>query len=44
MQGLGYGHGVGVSQWGAQVLATQGKAYQDILNYYFDNIEIKTIY
>lgn len=44
MQGLGYGHGVGVSQWGAQVLATQGKTYQDILNYYFDNIEIKTIY
>lgn len=44
MTGLGYGHGVGVSQWGMQILAQSGKTYVDILNYYFNNISIKTIY
>ena len=39
-KGLGYGHGVGLSQWGAKILAEQGKDYNYILNYYFDNIEI----
>ena len=38
--GNGYGHGVGVSQEGAIVLANQGKSFRDILNYYFSNIEI----
>ena len=37
----GYGHGVGMSQWGAQVLAENGKTYDEILKYYFRNIEIK---
>lgn len=43
LSGLGYGHGVGVSQWGAQILASQGKTYTEILNHYFNGIKIKTV-
>lgn len=33
--GSGYGHGVGMSQWGAQQMAKEGKTYRDILNFYY---------
>ena len=36
----GYGHGVGMSQYGAQLMAKNGYSYQDILKYYYSNIEI----
>lgn len=36
----GYGHGVGMSQNGANILAKQGYTYYDILKYYFTGIEI----
>ena len=39
--GYGYGHGVGMSQWGAKIMAEEGKNYKDIIEYYFDNVEIK---
>ena len=42
--GKGYGHGVGVSQWGAQILAKEGKTYAEILNHYFNNITLEKIY
>ena len=32
---LGYGHGVGLSQWGAKALAEQGAGYEEILAHYF---------
>ena len=32
---LGYGHGVGLSQAGAQYLAQHGKNYQEILLHYY---------
>ena len=36
---IGYGHGVGLSQYGAKYLAEQGATYQDILsNYYQDTV------
>lgn len=38
----GYGHGVGMSQYGANELAKQGKNYSEILKYYYGNIEITT--
>lgn len=38
--GGGYGHGVGMSQNGAQHLAEQGKTYEEILAYFYQNIEI----
>ena len=31
----GYGHGVGLSQWGAKALAEQGLSYEAILAHYF---------
>lgn len=36
----GYGHGVGMSQYGANKLASQGKTYEEILKYYYQNIDI----
>ncbi len=34
-RGRGYGHGVGMSQWGAYALALRGKSYEDILRHYY---------
>ncbi len=36
----GYGHGVGMSQNGANILAKQGYSYEEILKHYFTGIEI----
>ncbi|MCR1972201.1 stage II sporulation protein D [Clostridium cochlearium] len=37
----GYGHGVGMSQWGANVLGKSGENYKDILKHYYTGVEIK---
>lgn len=37
----GYGHGVGMSQFGANMLAKQSKNYTEILKYYYGDIELK---
>lgn len=37
----GQGHGMGLSQYGGNVLAQQGKTYLEILHYYFPTCEIK---
>ena len=39
--GKGYGHGVGMSQWGANKLATQGKRPEEIVAYYYNGIVIE---
>lgn len=39
-KGEGYGHGVGMSQWGARALAQQGKSPQDIIKYFFKGVEL----
>lgn len=39
----GYGHGVGMSQYGANALAKQNKSYIDILKYYYQGTEIKKV-
>ena len=39
--GKGYGHGVGMSQNGANAMAKEGYSWQEILNYFFRNIEIQ---
>ena len=41
--GKGYGHGVGMSQWGAQGMALGGKSAEEILRHYYLGIEITTI-
>ena len=38
--GAGWGHSVGMSQWGAYAMAKQGFSYEDILKFYFTGIEI----
>lgn len=37
----GYGHGVGLSQYGAKALAEQGRTWQEILLYYFPGCEVR---
>lgn len=39
----GYGHGVGMSQWGADALAKKGGTFDEILKYYYTGIELSTI-
>ena len=39
----GYGHGVGMSQTGADALAKQGKTAQDIIHHFYQDVEIKQI-
>ena len=40
----GYGHGVGMSQWGAQGMAEEGYKYYEILSHYYKDTIIKDIY
>lgn len=39
----GYGHGVGMSQCGADALARDGYGYEDILKYYYSGVEVEEI-
>ena len=39
--GSGWGHNVGMSQWGAYAMAQQGYTYRDILNFYYTGIEVR---
>jgi stage II sporulation protein D len=40
ISGKGYGHGVGMSQWGARAMAEQGKTAQDIIRYFYKGVEV----
>ena len=39
----GYGHGVGMSQTGADSLAKQGKNYEEIIHHFYTGVEINNI-
>lgn len=39
--GRGYGHGVGLSQWGANKLATTGKTPEEIIAHYFKGVTVE---
>ena len=39
----GYGHGVGMSQYGANGMAEEGKEYSDIVKYYYKGVAISEI-
>jgi stage II sporulation protein D len=41
--GRGYGHGIGMSQWGAHNMATQGYSYQQILGHFYQGALLATI-
>lgn len=44
LKGAGWGHGVGMCQIGAAVMALKGKTYQQILQHYYPNTQITKIY
>ncbi|MDF2946769.1 MAG: stage sporulation protein [Bacillales bacterium] len=37
----GYGHGVGMSQYGANGMAKKGKTYEEIIDFYYKDVKIK---
>ena len=39
----GYGHGVGMSQTGADALAKQGESYENIIKHYYTGVEINNL-
>jgi stage II sporulation protein D len=41
--GKGFGHGVGLSQWGAESLAQQGLNYQQILGHYYSSASLSQV-
>lgn len=41
--GRGFGHGLGLSQWGSQYLAEQGVGYQQILDHYYQNAKLSQL-
>ena len=41
--GSGFGHGVGLSQYGAKGMALEGKSAVEILNYYFPQAEVTPV-
>ncbi|TRZ96463.1 SpoIID/LytB domain-containing protein [bacterium] len=42
-EGLGWGHGVGLCQWGAYFMAKQGYSYEQILKYYYPGTDVKAL-
>ena len=44
MSGKGYGHGVGMPQWGAYGLAEEGKTAEEIVRTYFRDVTVETLW
>ena len=40
---IGYGHGVGMSQTGADSMAKQGSSYEDIIHHFYTNVKIENM-
>ncbi len=43
-EGFGFGHGVGLCQYGAEALARGGMAHEDIVRWYYPQVELVTAY
>lgn len=43
-EGSGFGHGVGLCQWGAMGMARRGYGYREILRHYYRGVELRRIY
>ncbi|OGP29670.1 MAG: hypothetical protein A2073_08095 [Deltaproteobacteria bacterium GWC2_42_11] len=43
-KGGGFGHGVGMSQWGAKDMAEKGKTAEEILSFYYRGAELKKMW
>lgn len=44
MAGCGYGHGVGMSQWGAHALALDGKSAEEIALHYYKGLRVVRVW
>ena len=42
--GKGYGHGVGMPQWGAYGMAEEGKTAEEIVRYYFNDVTVEKLW
>ncbi len=43
ISGYGFGHGLGMSQWGAKAMAEKKKDYREILKHYYRETDLKKI-
>jgi stage II sporulation protein D len=43
-EGSGWGHGVGMEQWGAQAMANEGKKAREIVEHYFPKAQVTQLY
>ena len=41
LRGGGFGHGIGMSQYGAKGMAELGYGYKEIINYYYENVVVE---
>lgn len=44
LSGSGFGHGVGMCQWGANLMSQNNKSPEDIVRFYFRDIEIQKLW
>lgn len=44
LEGKGFGHGVGLCQWGAKKLALEGKTPQEIIKFYYKDVDIQKLW
>ena len=40
----GYGHGVGMSQYGANAMAEEGRTFQEILTWYYTGTQVEQLW
>lgn len=43
LKGGGFGHGIGMSQYGADAMGREGKSWQEILAYYYKDVEVTSV-
>ncbi|MBO8137017.1 MAG: SpoIID/LytB domain-containing protein [Desulfotomaculum sp.] len=44
INGSGFGHGVGLCQWGAYKMAKEGRSPEDIIKFYYKNVTIEKLW
>ncbi|MCL6610451.1 MAG: SpoIID/LytB domain-containing protein [Peptococcaceae bacterium] len=44
LKGKGFGHGVGMCQWGAHLMARNGKTPEEIVKFYFKGVEVRDLW
>lgn len=44
LEGKGFGHGVGLCQWGAKKMAAEGKSPEEIIKFYYKDIDMQKLW